>query len=95
LPSSRGCRTSPHNGFLARFDDTEELLERAEQLAKDPSALPEIGRRARETACALSWERIADQAGTGWEHQPLTSSAHPGACPQGGVFGNRQLALAE
>ncbi|MBK9246281.1 MAG: glycosyltransferase family 1 protein [Burkholderiales bacterium] len=49
------------NGVLAPFDDAPRLLEAAAGLALDPSPLPELGRRARETASAMGWERIAEQ----------------------------------
>jgi len=50
------------NGLLAPLDDAPRLVEIAAELARDPSPLPELGRRARETACAMGWDRIAEQA---------------------------------
>jgi hypothetical protein len=49
------------NGLLAPFDVEPRLVEMAATLARDPSPLPELGRRARETACAMGWDRIAEQ----------------------------------
>jgi glycosyltransferase involved in cell wall biosynthesis len=49
------------NGLLAPFDAEPRLVEMAATLARDPSPLPELGRRARETACAMGWDRIAEQ----------------------------------
>jgi len=49
------------NGVLARFDDTRDLIEGAARLAQRPAQLRVMGERARETACAMSWERIVEQ----------------------------------
>jgi len=49
------------NGVLARFDDSRDLIEHAVRLARNPARLPSMGARARETACAMGWERIVEQ----------------------------------
>ena len=49
------------NGVLARYDDARDLTLRAAQLAKDPAALRDMGRRARDTAGAMGWSRIVEQ----------------------------------
>jgi glycosyltransferase involved in cell wall biosynthesis len=50
------------NGMLAPFGDAPRLVEIAAELARDPSPLREMGHRARETALAMGWDRIAEQA---------------------------------
>jgi glycosyltransferase involved in cell wall biosynthesis len=50
------------NGLLAPYDDAPRLIEMAAALARDPSPLATLGRRAREIACATGWDRIAEQA---------------------------------
>lgn len=52
---------SGHNGVLARFGDTRDLVERAARLVQDQATLRQMGLRARETACAIGWERIVEQ----------------------------------
>lgn len=61
------------NGVLARYDDARDLTLRAAQLAKDPAALRDMGRHARETAGAMGWDRIVERlrgaagaAGSAW-----------------------------
>jgi glycosyltransferase involved in cell wall biosynthesis len=52
---------SGDNGVLAPFDDTPALLAGAAELARRPERLREMGRRARQTACAMGWDRIVEQ----------------------------------
>jgi glycosyltransferase involved in cell wall biosynthesis len=52
---------SGDNGLLAPFDDAMCFIALAAEVARNPSALAEIGRRARESACAMGWDRIAEQ----------------------------------
>ena len=52
---------SGHNGVLARFGDTVDFVDRAARLVLDQSPLRAMGRRARETACEMGWERIIEQ----------------------------------
>ena len=52
---------SGHNGMVAQFGDTRDFVERAARLVQDRATLREMGRRARETACAMGWERIVAQ----------------------------------
>ncbi len=49
------------NGLLAPFDDSLRFVAIAVELAREPSRLKQLGRRARETACAMGWDRIAEQ----------------------------------
>jgi glycosyltransferase involved in cell wall biosynthesis len=49
------------NGLLAPFDAAPRLVALAAEVARDRSALAELGRRARETAGAMGWDRIAEQ----------------------------------
>ena len=52
---------SGHNGVLARFGDTLDFVDRAARLVQDRARLREMGLRARETACAMGWDRIVEQ----------------------------------
>jgi glycosyltransferase involved in cell wall biosynthesis len=52
---------SGHNGVLARLGDTLDFVDRAARLVQDQAMLREMGRRARETACAMGWERIVEE----------------------------------
>ncbi len=49
------------NGLLARADEPESFIRQAAQIAGNPGAVQEIGRRARESALAWGWERIVAQ----------------------------------
>ena len=52
---------SGHNGVLARFGDAPDFVDRAARMVEDHAPLRQMGRRARETACAMGWERIVAQ----------------------------------
>ncbi len=52
---------SGDNGMLAKFNDSRDLVECAARLAQDPAPLRSMGLRARETACAMGWDRIVEQ----------------------------------
>ena len=49
------------NGVLARFDDSRDFIEHAARLARQSAQLRDMGRRARETACTMGWDRIVEQ----------------------------------
>jgi glycosyltransferase involved in cell wall biosynthesis len=49
---------SGENGILARFDDRDDFVHAAARLAHDLEAARALGLRARQTACAQSWERV-------------------------------------
>ena len=49
---------SGENGVLARFDDRADFVHAASRLAHDLQAARALGLRARQTACAQSWERV-------------------------------------
>lgn len=52
---------SGDNGLLAPFDQSLRFIAIAAELALEPSRLRALGRRARETACAMGWDCIAEQ----------------------------------
>jgi len=48
-------------GVLVPFADSNAFLDAAENLSRDPDHAREIGRRAREYAASLGWERVVER----------------------------------
>jgi glycosyltransferase involved in cell wall biosynthesis len=48
------------NGLTAPFDDADAFLRQARTLIRDPAYAAELGRRARQTAESIDWERVFD-----------------------------------
>ncbi len=69
---------SGHNGVLARFGDTVDFVDRAARLVQDPASLRAMGRRARETARTMVWERIVEQVETVFVSAMVETSPAPG-----------------
>jgi glycosyltransferase involved in cell wall biosynthesis len=49
------------SGLLAEYDDIEELVRCAAELAEDPERIKRYGARARATALKLDWDRIVGE----------------------------------
>jgi glycosyltransferase involved in cell wall biosynthesis len=50
-----------HNGLLAEYDNLDEFIRCATELAADPERMRSYGARARATALGLDWERVVQQ----------------------------------
>jgi glycosyltransferase involved in cell wall biosynthesis len=53
--------THGKTGMLAPYGDAKAYVDSAAQLARDPQALRQIRRQAREYTVALSWQRVVDR----------------------------------
>ncbi len=49
------------SGLLAEYDDVEELVRCAAELAEDPERIKRYGARARATALKLDWDRVVGE----------------------------------
>lgn len=49
------------NGYIVKFGDARDIAEKVEKLLQDPKLREKMGKKSREKAESMSWEKVADE----------------------------------